>query len=159
MMRARWLRLRSETGDDGTIMLLTLGFAVLALMLILVVSAATQVHLQRMRLTHVADELALDAADSLDIGGYYAGEIDAPIDGAVVVLSPTAVKATAEERVAAAADRAGLPPTEVVDAYTADGFTATVTVRTVVHPLFGIDALLPFANGITLTATASARAY
>ena len=42
--------------DEGTIMLLTLGFVVIALLLVLVVAAATQVHLQRMRLTHVADD-------------------------------------------------------------------------------------------------------
>ena len=140
-------------------MLLTLGFTVLALMLVLVVTAATQVHLQRMRLTHVADELALDAADALDVGGYYAGDLDAPTDGGIVTLAAAAVKETAQERVAAAAARANLPPTAVVDAVTADDFTATVTVRTVVHPLFGLDALLPFADGVTLTATSSARAY
>src|SRR4051794_40876633 len=72
--------------DEGTIMLLTLGFTVIALMLVLVVAAATQVHLQRMRLTHVADEVALDAADSLDVAGYYAGEEGAPADGRVVLL-------------------------------------------------------------------------
>ena len=54
--------------------------------------------------------------------------------------------------------RASLPPTSVVEATTRDGFTATVMVRTTVHPLFGIDALLPFADGVTLTATSSARA-
>ena len=127
---------RVQRDDEGTIMLLTLGFTVLALLLVLVVAAATQVHLQRMRLTHVADEIALDAADSLDVGGYYAGNLPAPSDDGVITLADAAVKATAEERVADAAARAGLPPTEIVDALTADGFTATVTVRTVVHPLF-----------------------
>jgi len=140
-------------------MLLTLGFTVVALMLVLVVTAATQVHLQRMRLTHVADEVALDAADALDVGGYYAGELTAPSEAGVITLAATAVKDTADQRVADAAARAGLPPTAVVEAVTADGFTATVTVRTVVHPLFGLDALLPFADGVTLTVTSSARAY
>jgi hypothetical protein len=146
-------------GDEGTIMLLTLGFVVLALLLVLVVAAATQVHLQRMRLTHVADELALDAADSLDVPGYYNGTLEPPTDEGVVGLASASVERTARDRVAAAAARAGLPPTQVVDATTSDDFTATVTVRTVVHPLFGIDALLPFADGVTLTATSSARAY
>ena len=140
-------------------MLLTLGFVVIALLLVLVVSAATQVHLARMRLTHVADELALDAADALDVEGYYAGELPEPGDTGVITLAPGALSAIVEDRVADAADRAGLPPTQVVDAMTGDGFTATVTVRTVVHPLFGVDALLPFADGVTLTATASARSY
>ena len=60
-------RLRRRAPDDeGTIGILTLGFTVLALMLILVVSAATSVHLTRLRLTHLADELAEDAADAVD---------------------------------------------------------------------------------------------
>jgi hypothetical protein len=145
--------------DEGTIMLLTLGFVVLALLLVLVVAAATQVHLQRMRLTHVADELALDAADSLDVAGYYNGTLEAPSDEGVVGLAEVEVERAARARVDAASARAGLPPTEVVEATTDDDFTATVTIRTRVHPLFGIDALLPFADGVTLTATSSARAY
>ena len=145
--------------DEGTIMLLTLGFAVLALLLILVIAAATQVHLQRMRLTHVADELALDAADSLDVAGYYSGTLGAPSDERVVGLAASAVDRAARARVDDAAARAGLPATEVLEAVTSDDFTATVTVRTQVDPLFGIDALLPFADGVTLTATSSARAY
>ena len=99
-------------------MLLTLGFTVLALMLVLVVAAATQVHLQRMRLTHVADEVALDAADALDVPGYYAGDLDAPTDDGIVKLAAAAVTATAHDRVAEAAARANLPPTEVVEAVT-----------------------------------------
>ena len=140
-------------------MLLTLGFVVIALLLVLVVSAASQVHLARMRLTHVADELALDAADALDVEGYYAGELPEPGETGVIALAPGALAEIVDARVADAADRAGLPPTQVVEAVTGDGFTATVTVRTVVHPLFGVDALLPFADGVTLTATASARSY
>ena len=144
--------------DEGTVLLLTLGFTVVALLLILVVAAATQVHLQRMRLTHVADEVALDAADALDIAAYYAGTASEPTEAHAVALAANAVDATARDRVYLAAARASLPPTAVVEATTHDGFTATVTVRTIVHPLFGIDALLPFADGVTLTATSSARA-
>ncbi|MGC4174650.1 pilus assembly protein TadG-related protein [Demequina sp.] len=145
--------------DEGTIMLLTLGFVVLALLIILVISAATQVHLQRMRLTHVADEVALDAADALDVASYYEGSVAQPTDDGVIVLANAQVARIAEERVGEAAARAGLPLVEVVEATTSDDFTATVTVQTVVHPLFGVDALLPFVDGVTLTATSSARAY
>ena len=151
-------RARGQHGDEGTILLLTLGFTVVALLLVLVVAAATEVHLERMRLTHVADEVALDAADSLDIAAYYAGDASEPSQTHAITLAARAVDATARERVAAAATRASLPPTAVIEATTPDGFTATVTVSTTVHPLFGIDALLPFADGVTLTATSSARA-
>ena len=155
MMRRRF----DASDDEGTVLLLTLGFTVLALLLILVVSAATHVHLQRMRLVHVADELALDAADALDIAAYYRGEVDLPEGEAVVPLAQGTVLATAQSRVADAAARANLPATEVVSATTEDGFSATVTVTTTVYPLFGLEALLPFADGVTLTATSSARAY
>jgi len=153
------LQRRDLREDEGTIMLLTLGFTVLALLLVLVIAAATQVHLQRMRLTHVADEIALDAADAMDLDDYYAGHVDPPGEHSVIPLSHDAVAAIAQQRVDAAAQRAGLPATFVLSAVTTDRHSATVTVQTVVHPLFGIDALLPFANGVTLTATSSARAY
>jgi hypothetical protein len=145
--------------DEGSVMLLTLGFVVVSLLLVLVVTAATQVHLQRMRLARVADELAIDAADALDVAGYYAGELPEPGEEGVVALSNTALGAIVDERLPHAAARADLPETVVVEALSEDGFTATVTVRTVVHPLFGLDALLPFSDGVTLTATSSARAY
>ena len=152
-------RRRDPRSDDGTIMLLTLGFTVLALLLVMVITAATQVHLQRMQLTHVADELALDAADAMDLNDYYAGHVDPPGEHSVIPLSRDAVAAIAQQRVDAAAERAGLPSTLLLSAVTTDGHSATVTVQTVVHPLFGVDALLPFADGVTLTTTSSARAY
>ncbi len=80
-------------------MLLTLGFTMIALLLVLVISAATQVHLERMRLTHVADELALDSADALDVDGYYAGDLEPPSDEGVIRLARAAVSAAAQDRV------------------------------------------------------------
>ena len=63
---------RDEGADDeGTIGILTLGFAVVAIMLILVISAATSVHMTRMRLADLADELAEDASDSVSSDGYF----------------------------------------------------------------------------------------
>lgn len=58
-------------GDSGQIMLLTLGFAVLALVLVLVVASATAVHIERKRLLALADAAAADAADALDTVTYY----------------------------------------------------------------------------------------
>lgn len=149
------LRLR---GDDGTIGLLSLGMAVLAIMVILVVSAASAVHLEHLRLMTVADSLALDAADALDVDLYYArgGQGDAPSSGASVRLSEQRMRAAV--RAQFAGHPGHLDGMTVIDVTTPDGTTAVVTVGKVVRPLFGIDALLPFVDGIALTATATARA-
>lgn len=145
-------------GDEGTVLVLTLGLAVLVAVLVLVVAAATELHLQRMRLGHLADELALDAADALDLGNYYAGEAPAPVGDRAVALVDGGLRAAVRDALPAAVERARLPEAVVVTAGSPDGFTARVVVRVVVHPMFGIDALLPFADGIVLTATSDARA-
>lgn len=152
MKRAR------EADDGGSISLLTLGFAILAIVLILVVSAATQVQLQRTRLTQIADELALDAADAMDVPAYYASVAERPTDQAAVGLSPASMRALVSGHMAEYAGRYHLDHVAVVAVNSPDGKTAVVTVAVVVTPLFGLEALLPWSDGITLTATSSARA-
>lgn len=154
---ARLARLRRD--DAGTVLVLVLGFTVLVLALVLVVSAATHLHLQRVRLAHVADELALEAADAMDLARYYAGDVPAPQDDRAIALADREVHSAAQARVDTAARRSQLTETWLVDAATTDGHTATVTVSTVAYPMFGLEALLPWMDGVTLTATASARAY
>lgn len=144
--------------DRGSISLLTLGFAVLAIMLILVVASATQLQLDRTRLTQLADELAIDAADAMDIPAYYAGSAERPTDRAAVDLAPAAMRAVVDAHVAEYAHRLRLDNAVVVAVTSPDGKTAVVTVAVVVQPLFGLEALLPWTDGITLTATSSARA-
>jgi len=51
-----------------------------------------------------------------------------------------------------------LDDVDVVAVASPDGKTAVVNVEVVVRPLFGLDALLPWSHGITLTATSAARA-
>ena len=71
---------RLRRGDDeGRIALLALGFVVVAASLVLVVTAAAGVHLDRKRLLALADLAALDAADALSASAYYAGGL--PSDG------------------------------------------------------------------------------
>jgi len=64
-----------------------------------------------------------------------------------------------DAHVAEYAHRFHLDDAVVVAVASPDGKTAIVTVAVVVRPLFGLEALLPWADGITLTATSSARAY
>lgn len=144
--------------DEGNVSVLTLGFLVLAVLLILVVSMATHVHLQRVRLVALADELAVDAADALDLGAYYAGSVPEPTVDRAVLLSQTRMEAA----VFAHLDARGGPHLNDVTVeriYSPDGATAVVEVSVVVHPLWLIEPLIPFHDGIELRATSSARAF
>ncbi|WP_291377448.1 hypothetical protein [Demequina sp.] len=145
--------LRRSRGDEGTIGILTLGFTVLALMLILVVSAATAVHMSRLRLTHLADELAQDAADAVDTGGYFDGPDAASLDLATAAMTD-AVQRHVEVR---GVDR--LEGVRLVSVEAPDQSTARVTIEVTVYPLFGVEALMPFADGITLRATGESRSF
>jgi len=153
------MRRAKEAGDGGSISLLALGFAILAIVLILVVSAATEVQLQRTRLAQIADELALDAADAMDVPTYYAGLAERPNDEAAVGLSESSMRAVVAGHLGEYATRYHLDDVDAVQVRSPDGKTAVVTVAVVVRPLFGLDALLPWSHGITLTATSAARAH
>jgi len=147
-------RLLLGRDDEGTIGILTLGFAVLAIMLILVVSAATSVHMTRMRLAHLADELAEDASDAVSSDGYFTAT--AGVDDVRLAQSrmSDAVVAHVTQR---GTDR--LEGVRIVSVDAPDAITARVTVQITVYPLFGLEALMPYADGITVTATGQSRAF
>lgn len=146
----RWAR---RTDDEGTIGILTLGFTVLALLVLFVVASATAVHVARLRLVHLADELAVDAADALNTPAYFTGQAGD---------SPELANQRMRDAVTRHVDTRGtgsLEGVRLVDVATADDGSATVTVELVVYPLFGLEALMPFADGITLTATGQSRTF
>ncbi len=148
-------RLREVRSDEGTIGILTLGFTVLALMLILVVSSASAVHLTRLRLTHLADELAEDAADAVDTAGYFEGP---DTDRAALDLATAAMTSAVQRHV----HERGVDQLEGVHLVSVEAFddsTARITIEVTAFPLFGVEALLPFADGITLRATGEARSF
>lgn len=82
-------------GDGGQVALLVLGYAVLALVLVLVLTAASAVHLERKRLWAVADAAAADAADAVDREAYYDG-VGTLASG--VPLTDDGVRAAVQER-------------------------------------------------------------
>jgi hypothetical protein len=145
---------RRRRDDEGTIGILTLGFAVAAIMLILVISAATSVHMTRMRLANLADELAEDASDAVSSDGYFTTEAGT---GDIELAQSRMSEAVVAHVTQRGTDR--LAGVRIVTVEAPDAVTARVTVEITVYPLFGLEALMPFADGITVTATGQSRAF
>jgi Flp pilus assembly protein TadG len=156
-------------------MILVLGYAVLALLLVTVVVAATSVHLTRHRLMGVADGAALAAADALDTDQFYASS--APVAGAArrpgertgsatvglgadpVPLSDAGVRRSVADHLAVAAS--GQPfAVRSIDRGTGspDGVTAQVRLTTTARIPIVSAVLRPWSDGIQVTVTARARA-
>lgn len=137
-------------------MLLTLCYAVIALLLVTVVVSASGVHLERKRLLAVADQAALAAADAMSAETYYApaGPRD---DDALVVLTGTAVRDAVREHLERSPGAARLTGLTVVSTST-DGRTAEVTLGAVAHPPLVSWVTAAWSDGIALRATSRARA-
>lgn len=154
-MRAR---LRAASGDDGSITLLSIGAAVLALALVLTVVAATAVHLERKRLLALADGAALAAAAALDRDAYYVGQATGETDGSRVVLTDRSVEVAVVEHLADAPEAERLTGLRVVEASTPDGRTAQVRLAALVRPPLLTSVTAPWSDGITVEVATSARA-
>jgi hypothetical protein len=122
-------RLPARATDTGSVTLLSIAFGALALLLLTAVVSATGVHLEQKRLLSLADELALEAADAVDLAAFYRGEAPPPTADGVVPLTDADVRRAVDEYLAAhlavVADLEGL---QVVDAGSDDGRTARVTL-------------------------------
>ena len=131
-----------RTGDDeGSILPLMLGYALLALAMILVCTCATDLYIAQKRLDSLADAAALAGADGFVL------VVDG--DSARAELTDAGVHAQAAALVAALPGEAHL-----VSATSPDGVSARVIVQGVWHP----PVLSPFVpDGITLSATATSR--
>lgn len=136
--------------DEGSVTVLTLGLVAVLLAALATVASATHVQLQRARLAHVADEVALAAADAIDLDVYYsAGAASSPL------LDPDRVAAEAAEHLPLSATRNGVTDAVLVRASSPDGVTAEVTVALRSPVLFGAEWL---PGRVDLAASASARA-
>ncbi|MFT4305852.1 MAG: hypothetical protein QM604_03065 [Microbacterium sp.] len=126
--------------DDGSILPLTLGYAVLAIALVYVCACATSLYLAQKRLDAVADAAALAGADGFAL--VLVGE------EAQATLTDVGVAAQA----AAVVADSGLA--QLIDAGTPDGVSARVTVSA----RWGPPLLSAFApDTVVLTATATSR--
>ncbi|MDP9222209.1 MAG: pilus assembly protein TadG-related protein [Actinomycetota bacterium] len=145
---------RGGTTDDGQILIMILGYAVIALVLVVVATDATAVYLARTQLSDAADAAALDAADAADQSSVYGTgvEHDVPLTDASV-------------RAAASSYLVGyLPPTRVQDVRlddatgSPDGQVAVVQLTATVRlPLLG-PVVQAWSGGISVTARSQARA-
>jgi len=127
--------------EEGSVLLLTLGYVLLALAVITVCVCATDLYLSQKRLDALADSAALAGAD-----------------GFTLVLADDTIRADLSDegvRTQAIALLEALPgDARLIEARTPDGVSARVTVETVWHPpLFSL--FVP--DGVTLRSTATSR--
>jgi Putative Flp pilus-assembly TadE/G-like len=141
---------RVDLADDrGSILPLIAGFGALALAVVLLVSAATSLYLERARLFTLADGAALSAAESFDLSS-----VRPTPEGE---LRP---RLTDKQVVTAAADYLEqIPGTRLeglrlVSATTPDGLSACVTLAAVWAPPV-LSVFVP--EGIPLEVTATSR--
>lgn len=132
---------RSTEDDAGSVLILTLGYGVLAIAVILVCTAATSLYLAQKQLDAVADAAALAAADGFALS---------VVDGEPVAsLTDSDVAREAEAMVTAMGGHA-----QLVSATTPDGTSARVTVAGTWHPPI-LTVFVP--DGLALQATATSR--
>ncbi|AYG02458.1 pilus assembly protein TadG-related protein [Gryllotalpicola protaetiae] len=135
--------------EDGSILPLIFGFFAIALALVLVVSAATSLYLERSRLYTLADGAALAGADSfaLDTARLGAdGDLQARLDGGKVELA-----ASAYLKIATQGRRT---PVALVDAGAPDGRSARVRLAEYWRPPL-VSAFVP--RGVRIEVEAGAR--
>jgi hypothetical protein len=149
-------RRRDVRGDDGQILVLTLGYVVIALLLVTVVASASAVHLERKRLLALADLAALESADALAERGYFPTGADGRPG---LPLSDASVRAAVEDYLRDnPGAAAGLDDLTVLSATTPDGESAEVRLGAVARPAVVSWVLSPWTDGIALEAESVARA-
>ncbi len=138
--------------ESGELMVMIIGYVLLALLLVTVVAAVSSVYIGHKKLLSAADGAAVAAADSFTLGGV-AGSAGPP----VATLSEGGVQDAAVSYLHRNSDHLKLTaPAVGAGTGTDDGRSATVTLTAVVHPLF-INFLVP--EGIAITATSTARSH
>ncbi len=140
--------MRPARSDDGSILPLTACFGALALVLVLLVTAATSLYLERKRLFTLADAAALAAAESFELA-----DVELTEAGPRPVLSERSVRESVTEFLGRMPiDRVG--GLTVTEATTIDGRSASVTLTSNWRPPV-LTLFLP--EGIPVHVTSVAR--
>ena len=135
------MRRRTSGTEEGSILLLTLGYALLALAIVLVCVCATDLYLAQKRLDALADSAAAAAADGF--------ALVADASGVRAELDDDDMREQAQGIIDAIDGEAAL-----VDTWTPDGVSVRVTVTVPWHP----PVFSPFVPaGVVLEATATSR--
>ena len=124
--RGRRRLVLAASDERGSTLLLTIFYGVLALALVFVVVSATSLYLERKRLFTLADAAALAAAESWRLE-----DVRVVGDRLAVDLADADVRAVASAYLDDAAH--SLRGLELVRATSADGLSATVTLRATWH--------------------------
>ena len=140
---------RLRRNDSGQLLVLILGFAVVAGLLVTVVTNASRVFLYQRALSSAADGAALAAAQSVDTAAIYRGGAEETLP-----LDPAAVDAAVVGYLADAGAGERLPGLAV--ATTTDGTTVSVTLTVRVDLAFLNAVSDQWSSGVPLRATASA---
>ncbi len=135
--------------DDGSTILLTIGFAAVTLAVVLVGIAATSLYVEHKRLLGLADRLAATAAESFSIDDV----VMLPDGSFRPVLDDAAVASSARATLAAEGPGA-LTGVEILEAVTPDGRGAEVSLASEWRPPM-LTLFVP--AGVRIEATASAR--
>lgn len=143
--------------DSGQIMLLALVYGLICIVLVLVVIAASAVHLDRKRLLALADAAALDAADALDEPAYFEATED-PDGIDAVPITDAAVRDAATAYLQRHGASTGLTDLSLDSAAsgTADGATAVVVLTARSLPLLPEALAGTYSEGVPLRVSASA---
>lgn len=140
------------SAEDGQLTILIVGFAVIAIALILVGLSATTVQLARIRLFDIADSAALDAADSVTTTAYGSGM------GEQLPLTDAASRAATQRYLASVQRPQHVTSWSLMPGTgSPDGHTAVVVLRGVVAVPYVSSFLETFHGRITVTVRSHAQ--
>jgi uncharacterized membrane protein len=143
--------LRHPEAEQGSVLVLMLGFAVVAVLLVAAVTDASALFLTRRSLAGSADGAAIAAVQELDREAFYTGPA-----GEALPLDPDQVLDAVRVYVSAAQLDERYEGFEVVEVRT-DAESVTVTFRATLRLPF-LGAFAGQADGVEIEATATARA-
>ncbi|WP_261382417.1 pilus assembly protein TadG-related protein [Arthrobacter sp. UKPF54-2] len=143
-------RRENRRGEDGQLMVLIIGYVLLALLVTAAVAGASSVYIEHKKLLSLADGASVAAADSFTLG-----QLEDSTGGPTAVLSAGRVRSAAADylnRTGAFGRFSGL---EVAPATgSPDGSTAVVVLSAAVHPPI-VNFLVP--DGLRIEAASTAR--
>ncbi|WP_404496104.1 pilus assembly protein TadG-related protein [Arthrobacter sp. GAS37] len=144
------LQSRKSEGEDGHLMVLTIGYVVIALLLATVVAAASAIYIEHKKLLSVADGASVAAADS-----YALGQVDNGAETPSAVLNSERVRSVTESYLSQSGAHSRFDQLAVARGTgSPDSTTAEVVLSAVAHPPV-VSFLLP--EGVPIEARSTAR--